>query len=43
MHLDVPNGSDPVNSKLIRIILVGWILLQTAVLVLVCTEIARII
>jgi len=42
MHIELPNGHDPVMRKLGWAIALGWLLLEIAVLIFVCIEIARV-
>jgi len=42
MHLELPNGHDPLMRKLAYAIAVFWLFLEIAVLVFVCAEIARV-
>lgn len=42
VQIDLGNGRDPFNKVLVRMILVGWFLLQLAVLAFVITETIRV-
>ena len=42
VQIDLGNGSDPFNKVMIRLILIGWFLLQAAVLAFVIVETIRV-
>jgi len=42
VQIDLGNGSDPFNKAMIRLILIGWFLLQAAVLAFVIVETIRV-